>query len=468
MRFNGSFITAFAVSLLVAACSQQVDLPTDTEPPTSSEPPVVTNPDPTPPDTQTPPPTPNDPPAVSVNGVPQTLDLETPVEVWWASHPYNPESPNFIPVGGIQSPDPVLNVRDEFGGNIQAAIDALPASGGTLYFPPGTYGGNWTLVGKSNVHFISDGGAVLTGVGFVVGCTDAIDYQRLMERVRVEKNPDAINCVTDGRIENIYFKNLTFDGGGTQLLAITIRAARQVLFDNVTFQNYRDPGNYHRGLINATAWVDDIWVRDSRFLGSERWAVYFDGCFACGVIGSEIAGNFGNGGLLILTNQDADFDINGDGIFQENEIRQANHIVVANNTFGGLHQGIQITGKDALVVGNTATADQAIFVQFSAKCDQVNPNAGIHSVFNNLRVENNRVAGVNAFVRVNAYPDGCGSGNTMEIGGYYVAGNTVERFYGTNPGLVVEVSGPIVDPRVITDNLCGGVACDNQVRALAE
>ena len=142
--------------------------------------------------------------------------------------------------------------------------------------------------------------------------------------------------------------------------------------------------------------------------------------------------------------------------------------MVANNTFGNLHQGIQITGTDALVVGNTATADQATFVQFSAKCDQVNPNAGIHSVFSNLRVENNRVAGVNALVRVNAYPDGCGSGNTMEIGGYHVIGNTVERFYGTNPGLVVEVSGPIVDPRVITDNLCGGVTCDNQVRALAE
>ncbi|MGH2351318.1 MAG: hypothetical protein ACRDJN_06850, partial [Chloroflexota bacterium] len=114
-------------------------------------------PAPTPPPAPSSTPTPTTTPAPAAPaGVPQMpVSYGMDVETWWATHPFNPENPNSIPVGGIGSPSPRLNVKTQFGGNIQAAIDALPATGGTLFFEPGVYENGFQLT-KSNVHFVAD------------------------------------------------------------------------------------------------------------------------------------------------------------------------------------------------------------------------------------------------------------------------------------------------------------------------
>src|SRR5262249_24996033 len=151
------------------------------------------------------------------------LDFDADVEAWWATHPFNPQRPDAVPVGGIASPEPVLDVAGRFGGNVQAAIDALPPEGGTLRFSPGTYDASFTLGGRGNVHFVSDGGATLRAragagpvLGRVAGCPLALDYAAFAQAVRLEGDPrhaSAVACL-DARARNIYFRDLTFDGNG--------------------------------------------------------------------------------------------------------------------------------------------------------------------------------------------------------------------------------------------------------------
>ena len=54
------------------------------------------------------------PPAAGVPPVAVRYDAD--VEDWWAEHPFNPERPDAVPVGGIASPEPVLDVAGRFGG----------------------------------------------------------------------------------------------------------------------------------------------------------------------------------------------------------------------------------------------------------------------------------------------------------------------------------------------------------------
>src|SRR3989304_2839566 len=61
-------------------------------------------------------------------GVPDyPVDYSKDVEAWWAGHPFNPENPNYIPIGAIQNLPGLstINVRQQYGGNLQSAIDAL-------------------------------------------------------------------------------------------------------------------------------------------------------------------------------------------------------------------------------------------------------------------------------------------------------------------------------------------------------
>ena len=67
------------------------------------------------------------------NGVPRVaIDYSKDVESWWATHPFNPESAQYAP--DIASPSNQVNVRTQFAGNIQAAIDALMGAKKTLVF----------------------------------------------------------------------------------------------------------------------------------------------------------------------------------------------------------------------------------------------------------------------------------------------------------------------------------------------
>jgi hypothetical protein len=201
------------------------------------------------------------------DGVPSlSPNFSQDVETWWTAHPFNPDSSQYRP--NITSPTPVVNVLTQHGGNIQSAIDALPATGGTLNLPAGTYTSSFSLLGKSNVHIISDTGALIrtSSESHIAGCAEALDYPAFARDV-IAREPVEYACATSNRIRNIYLRNITFDGANVSQSALLIRAARDTVFDNVTFQNYVDPGSGHTGLVNGSAMLDNIWFRNSRFVG---------------------------------------------------------------------------------------------------------------------------------------------------------------------------------------------------------
>lgn len=386
------------------------------------------------------------------------------VETWWASHPFNPESPSYIPIGAITSPDPILDVRDQYGGDIQLALDALPSTGGTLYFDPGTYANDFRLVGRSNVHFISPGGAILSsGPSWAVGCEQALVYSQIANGVH-SHDPESIACVTSGRIKNIYFKNLTFDGGGSATNALRLSAANGVVFDQVVFQNFHDPGDFHHGVVNGNVNLENVWFRGVHFAGRERWALYLDGAHFSGVVQSRIDYNFGDmdsssGGLLFMTNADLNGDYNQNGAYEPNEKRNANYIVIAHNLFGAsgpsssMHTGIAMNGANILIKSNTVLRDMYRFALFMGKCDAINP--GVEMRFDNLSVIGNYARDMTIFVHLDGSRYNCEiQNNTMEIGRYIVRDNSIDA--PSLPALVWETNPPLLKPNLADNNCVGG------------
>ncbi|MCL4535449.1 MAG: carbohydrate binding domain-containing protein [Bacteroidetes bacterium] len=392
------------------------------------------------------------------NGVPHlTVDYNQDVETWWSQHPFNPQSSNYRP--DIQSPSNQVNAQTQFGGNIQAAIDSLPASGGTVYLPAGTYTSAFNIIGKSNVHIISDGGAVIRtgGTSQVAGCQLATDYTSFNLAV-ASKDPSAVACATTNRISNIYFKNLTFDGTGSSLIAVTLNAAMDVVFDNVTFQNYRDPGDeYHRGLISGSAVLDNIWVRNSHFVGSEAFALYLDGLHGGGVINSTIDGNFRRGALLFLTNDDFTKDYNSNGTLDPWEIRSAQHNVVYGNTFaGGTYDVVSVTGRDNLVKNNTIQNRVTTLGSFDSKTALVN-DTFVYRYFGN-RIVGNRAASVNSFMEITAATCPAGQTNIAQSGQYQIRDNNSQDPSGQPVNEINTSCATIQGPNVVSNN-CFGSNC---------
>ena len=259
------------------------------------------------------------------NGVPSLgVNYNQNVKEWWDAHPFNSKSPNYKP--GIDSPAYQVNVLSEYNGDIQAAIDSLPQDGGTLILPEASYSGTFRLVDRDNVHFIGIGKPViyLSESAVVSGCEMATVYAAISDKV-AKKDPIALECVTSGRSKNIYFKNLTFDGRGVLEDGIDISASRDMVFDYITFKNFKDPKTHHQGLVSGNAVLDNIWFRDCNFLGDERYALYLDGLHGGGVIDSTVNGKFGSGGFLFLTNDDLSRDYDNSGSIDISEQRTANH-----------------------------------------------------------------------------------------------------------------------------------------------
>lgn len=322
------------------------------------------------------------PSSSSISGVPKvSADYTKDVETWWNTHPLNPKSPNGIAIGGITQSGPVVNVKQQFNSDIQAAINSLPVSGGTLYFEPGTYTHNFQIIGKQNIHFVSDGpDAIIVGgpttsdslltESTIAGCTEAITYTPFNQALFYSNNAKhaaALDCVTNQK-GNFYFKNLTFDGNNLSQMAFFLRAVRDVVFDNVTFQNFVDPKAYHAGFINANSYIENIWCRGCHFKGSQRWAIMLDGVHNGGVINSTFEGYSGSGQIGFLTNDDFTIDLNKNGVFDPYEIRITNYAVVEGNQFiASSNTNISGTGANMLVKDNIQTGGSQYFARFAVK-----------------------------------------------------------------------------------------------------
>ena len=379
---------------------------------------------------------------------------------WWSKHPFNKESVNFRPE--ISSPVNQINVLTEYNGDIQAAIDALPLSGGTLIFPEATYSGTFNLIDRDNIHFLGQGNPVLnlTGEIIIAGCQISTVYADISAQVAA-KNPTAVECITTGRTKNIYFNNLTFDGMNTQLQAMSISASKDIVFDTVTFQNFVDPKTHHRGLVSGNAVLDNIWFRNVRFAGKERYALYLDGLHGGGVIDSQIDGPFGSGGLLFLTNDDLSRDYNNNGSLEMGELRTANHVAVAYNTFSGyLYNGIAIMGRDSIVYKNTmlATIGNA-FVSIESKSSHVDRNL-IYKYIGNM-VINNKVKNVKYFTQVFASPT-CPLGVNCAVQGQYTVKDNLIENASNFLQLVRESNtsfGTVSGPNVVSGNCVNDINC---------
>jgi hypothetical protein len=86
------------------------------------------------------------------------------------------------------------------------------------------------------------------------------------------------------QIKDIYFKNIVFDGNNTAEMAFMIRGVRDMVWDNLVFQNFDNPGQYQIGLIHGNSGLDNIWCRACEFAGSQRYVYLLDGVTGGGAI----------------------------------------------------------------------------------------------------------------------------------------------------------------------------------------
>lgn len=424
-------------------------------------------------------------PGNASHGVPRIdPDYGKDVEEWWASHLFNPENPNGIAVGGILSPEPVLNVRRRFNGNVQAAIDALPAGGGTLFFESGTYVTNFDLVGRSNVHFVGQGDVVLKAggrklwtttsspwetIGNIAGCRQALEsvgnstgyayFNRQVFHAHEPEHRASLRCVRD-RAHNLYFKNLTFDGAQSAITGVIMRAVRDVVFDNVTFQNFVDPKQWHGGLLEGAAMMDNIWCRVCHFKGSQRYALYLDGLHGGGVINSRVEKAFGSGSLLFLTNDDFSQDYNENGTWEHDEIRSSAYVVVYGTSFAdGLLSGVNGFHRSSLIKNNIVGSLGGAFVALNVKGSLRFPDLTYE--YYGTTIVGNKIGDVNAVAAFSSHgasnPFHPHWPNRAQIGRYTIRDNVIEgsaRF----AALVVEddAEGPVVGPNTVTNNCVNG------------
>ena len=285
-----------------------------------------------------------------------------PVDEWWSEHIRNPESPNFLdrPVG---SPEPVLDVsqfRDKFPDSetagIAEAIDSLPESGGTLWFPksgspyvvdrpPEILRNYYEITAaipvfrRSNLHFRSDGATIRVthseseGAGhpglFAFCSMEFADSKGFQNPVR-----------------NFYFQGLTFDGGGNgAVTALMFRHCMDILIEDCEFVNFFNPTDrYHPGLIVATSMTDNIWIRRSEFTDG-KYGLYWDGVHNGGVVESVFGPNLAKSGVLLLTNNDM--------VHYSAGQRSCQYVVLSNNRFvGGGSDCVTSTAANVLLEQN--------------------------------------------------------------------------------------------------------------------
>lgn len=422
-------------------------------------------------------------------GVPgQTLDYTADVETgWWANHIFNENSANYNP--NILSPDPQISVA-EHGGDIQAAIDALPAEGGTIFLPGGqTYYVPATgilLAGKSNIHFISDAGATISvpdgysGIPQEGGGVSMSMFQIQGQPGDWHDDNYASDYALANRAKNFYFKNLTFDGAGKVTTSLNFWTTRDIVFDNCTFYGATGDQEIHTG-----AWCDNVWVRGCHFKGSAKHAILWDGTHGSGVLNCTFDYSYYPSAIEFFSNDDCSRDVNDNGSWDPEELRLGNYIVVQGCSFGQTGEknvtAIGAAVRNILVKDNHMYGNGNAFAHFTSRCSQMVHGPVMPSYeykFIDLRVVGNRVSGkVNHFVYIKSYndqntqddprsrcsgyqrPDETADGEpcTSVIGQYQIRGNEVIN-YTNQDDYVDHMDGFPNDPVRGENLICGN--CD--------
>jgi hypothetical protein len=338
-------------------------------------------------------------------GVPFTpVGWGQPVNEWWATHPYNPRSPQAFN-GPVRSPEPRIDVSKVRAahpgsqtGGIEEALALLPENGGTLWFPKSgspyvvdqqpTVIKNYYLLDasihilrRSNIHFLSDGATIEV----THEKSEGAGHPGIFSFCSMEY---ADSGGFQNPVRNFYFKGLTFDGGGKGAVsAFLFRHCGDILFEDCRFVNFTDPTDrYHPGLINATSMTDNIWLRRC-FLDSAKFGVYWDGVHNGGFVDCDFGPGLVKSAILLLTNNDM--------VHYSAVQRSCQYIVVADSRFNQ-------TGNEVL----TATAANVLL--------ENNDVDGTYRYFVNQTGRGH--SNMRPFVRYN--------GN-----GFYVVNNEIERVH---------------------------------------
>ncbi len=210
---------------------------------------------------------------------------------------------------------------------IQATIDAVPASGGTVMFPPGTYSVAPTqtrcIAIKSNLRFAGAGEQSVIRIKDHAG-----DWQRLF-------SPRDLGT----SVENVAFEDLSFDSNILNNPESTINEQ-----DDATYQTF----------IHITA-GNNLHVRRCRFNPyAGVWAVSFTGktIHDCSVTDSYFR--------FVMRDGNADYDNSAVYVDGTHYVFSGNRFESVPQPLRGARACMETHGGPAEVVGNTATGFQTI------------------------------------------------------------------------------------------------------------
>ncbi len=344
---------------------------------------------------------------------------------WWANHRFNPKHTNTI--DKIKSPTPVIDVYADFDGDIQKALDSLPATGGTLFFAPTVFivpQSGLYLHSKNNVHFVSDPDRP---------ATIAATSEKTM--VQLECGPGDLSGYPDcyyKQTHNYLFANLIFDGRKKSNKAISLYSVKDIVIKNCTFKDFLTHKQGGDAMIHSGAWADNIWIMDSVFTGQGKHALILDGTHYSGILRSRFDHDIYPVSIVFLSNDDLSRDVNWNDVWDGKEIRLANYVVIEDNTFGqtGTNSVSAINGhlRNVLIQNNTMAGNGHFFVKFDARCSQIEVNKNLIYYFYYHNIINNTITGnLNYFVEYqDAHNSNCvAPGSTSYLGKYTIQGNLV-------------------------------------------
>lgn len=329
------------------------------------------------------------------------------VESWWSEHIYNPASPRFW-AGPVVSPRPRVNVADVRDAHpqtttagIEEALAQLPDSGGTLWFPKdrGPYvvtrrpqkildyyeiGGAILILRRSHLHFLSDG-AVLRYDGELPPMLASGNLSGILNFASLEYQD---RHVLERPIGDFYLRGLVFDGGRKLPAGVTFRHSSDVLIEECEFRNFAREVPAHPGLISGNTVIDNLWVRNCRFLQG-KYGFFCDGLHNGGLLGCQFGPDL-TGDVLLFTNNDM-------APLSASQ-RTCQYMVVEGCRFVGRGQNaILMTAANMLIRNNTAEGPLRTFVGQTGR-GKSNMKHFLEYDGSGIKILDNRVEQVETFV----------------------------------------------------------------------
>lgn len=406
----------------------------------------------------------------ALNGVPTMMpNYGEDVEVFWARHPFNPESPNYDPV--INYPTPIINIAD-YGNNIQTAINALPSGGGTVILNNGGYYSGWPdITARTNLYFAcTNGTAEIVPGGYIAGCSEAKSYHNHADCANAF-NQTCLDCLTELATRNIVFENLELITGGD---GWRIVAAKDILFLNCTFKgdctSCTDQYANYRTHFVARQWAENIWAIGCTFTGYRKYHLYCDGVHSLGIVDCFFDDTTDSGAGIFFANDDFSVDVNQNGRVEPKEARQIKYHIFYGNTFEAANSWthcILLQGQHNLVKNNTVIGTPRSFVEFKSRFSYLHPYHVYEAIGN--KVISNTTEGCSVeWIQMNHLNFEEGGNRDVQcpyavdgvMGKYTVKCNKIN---GSVPVFINEAGAPQIGPNIVTNNCIndpGCVPCD--------